>query len=103
MIKIKNHIKVDGKLLQTNKRFDQLKNKQKEYISQELYNQCKEYILEKGKFPLKKEKYVIVDKVYEKIEEKGIWIPYAEVYKYFLSKSGKLQNRFIKENLIERT
>jgi hypothetical protein len=34
---LKNHINVNGKLIQTNKRFSQLKNKQKEWIAAELY------------------------------------------------------------------
>lgn len=34
---MKNHIKVNGKILQTNKRFSQLKNSQKEWIAAELY------------------------------------------------------------------
>ncbi len=34
---MKNHIKVNGKLLQTNKRFSQLKESQKNWIVPELY------------------------------------------------------------------
>ncbi|PFM75227.1 hypothetical protein COJ46_21995 [Bacillus sp. AFS077874] len=34
---MKNHIKTNGKLLQTNKRFSQLKNSQKDWITMELY------------------------------------------------------------------
>ena len=41
-----------------------------------------------------------MDKVYEKIEERNIWIPYTEVYQHFLSKVTKLKNRLIKEGIL---
>ena len=67
---------------------------------QEIYKSCKEYIIENGRFPHKDEKFEIVDKVYEKIEERQIWIPYDEVYNHFLSKVIKLRKRLIKEGLL---
>lgn len=67
---------------------------------QELYLQCKVYVIEKGRFPDKDEKYTVLDKVYEKIEERNIWIPYTEVYQHFLSKVTKLKNRLIKEGIL---
>lgn len=67
---------------------------------QEIYSGCKEYVIENGRFPHKEEKIEIVDKVYEKIEERQIWIPYDEVYNHFLSKVIKLRNRLIKEGLL---
>ena len=67
---------------------------------QELYSQCREYIIETGRFPRKDEKYTVLDKVYDKIEERDIWIPYTEVYQHFLSKETKLKNRLIKEGIL---
>ncbi len=67
---------------------------------QELYFQCRAYVIEKGRFPDKDEKYTVLDKVYEKIEERNIWISYTEVYQYFLSKVTKLKNRLLKEGII---
>lgn len=67
---------------------------------QEIYSGCKEYVIENGRFPHKDEKFEIVDKVYEKIEERQIWIPYDEVYNHFLSKVIKLRKRLIKEGLL---
>ena len=60
---------------------------------QELYSQCREYIIETGRFPCKDEKYTVLDKVYDKI-------PYTEVYQHFLSKETKLKNRLIKEGIL---
>ncbi len=99
--KIKNHKQVNGKLLQTNKTFSHLKNSQKEFISNELYNELKRYIIEKGKYPKKLGKLDIIDNVYEKIEDRGIWIPYYEVEKYFYRKLNKYKKRLIKEGLLE--
>lgn len=67
---------------------------------QELYFQCRAYVIEKGRFPDKDEKYTVLDKVYEKIEERNIWIPYTEVYQHFLSKITKLKNRLVKEGIL---
>ena len=67
---------------------------------QEIYKSCKEYVIENGRFPNKDEKLEIVDKVYEKIEERQIWIPYDEVYNHFLGKVIKLRKRLIKEGLL---
>lgn len=67
---------------------------------QELYFQCRAYVIEKGRFPDKDEKYTVLDKVYEKIEERNIWISYTEVYQYFLSKVTKLKNRLLKEGIL---
>ena len=67
---------------------------------QELFCQCRDYVIKEGRFPHKDEKYKVLDKVYEKIEEREIWIPYDEVYKHFLSKVTKLKNRLIKEGLL---
>ena len=67
---------------------------------QELYFQCRAYVIEKGRFPDKDEKYTVLDKVYEKIEERNIWISYTEVYQYFLRKVTKLKNRLLKEGIL---
>lgn len=97
---MKNHIRVDGQLLQTNKKYSNLKNSQREFIAHELYAECKRYVVKKGLFPNNKHNYDIVDAVMEKIEERKIWIPEGEVYKHFISKKTKYRNRLIKEGLI---
>jgi dihydrofolate reductase len=97
---MKNHIKVNGRLLQTNKKYSNLKNSQREFIAHELYAECKRYVIKKGLFPNNKHNYDIVDAVMEKIEERKIWIPEGEVYKHFISKKTKYRNRLIKEGLI---
>jgi dihydrofolate reductase len=97
---MKNHRKVDGKLLQMNKKYSQLKHSQKEFIATELYAQCKAYVMEKGVYPNNKHNYDIVDAVMEKIEERQIWIPEDEVHKHLISKETKYRNKMLKEGLI---
>lgn len=97
---MKNHRKVDGKLLQTNKKYSQLKHGQKEFIATELYAQCKAYVMEKGVFPNNKHNDDIVEAVMEKIEERQIWIPEDEVHKHLISKETKYRNKMLKEGLI---
>lgn len=97
---MKNHKKVDGRLLQTNKKYSQLKHSQKEFIAHELYAQCKAYVMTKGVFPNNKQNYDIIDAVMEKIEERQIWIPKDEVYKHFISKKEKYRAKMVKEGLL---
>ena len=88
---MKNHIKVDGKLYQTNKRYKDLKLKQKEKIVQWMYEayvfQIEKHISD----------YEAIDSVYEKIEEAEIWIPYDEVEKKYRSKKKDFKKRYEKQ------
>ena len=36
------------------------------------------YVEEHGKLPMKKKKEIVLDKVHDRINERGIWIPYGE-------------------------
>ncbi len=84
-----------------NKTFSHLKNSQKEFISNEFYNELKKYIVETGKYPEKSEKHIVIDRVYKKIKEREIWIPYYEVEKYFYKKLNKYRKRLKNEGLLE--
>lgn len=90
----KNHKMIEGQLLQTDKRFSDLKMRQREKISGWL---LEEYLkaVETDGIPLGKiQKEAIVDKVYEKIQECGIWIPYGEVNQYFASRLSKWSKKY---------
>ena len=52
---MKNHEWVDGKLLQTNKKYSHLKQKQKERIYQWMYDAYKSAYKKSGKYPDDKE------------------------------------------------
>ena len=91
----KNHHKVDGKLLQTDKRFSQLKPAQIERINEWLYLEYSGCCWDTGTPP--KSNDDILDTVYSKIEEADIWIPREEVLKYYQSKKSTFQRRYKRE------
>ena len=93
---MKNHIKVNGKLLQTNKKFSHLKLKQKEFIHELMYEEYKKYYEENGKTPMKEAKSELLEKIYTRIEERDIWIPFREVEKHFNTRIPKLKKRLDK-------
>lgn len=96
---MKSHIKVDGKLLQTNKRFSQLKNSQTDWIATELYNlyhnKMKE-IRTTRKLP-PDHRDTVISSQYERIRNREIWISYGEVKKYAFSKTTKIVKSFKKQ------
>lgn len=47
----KNHKMIDGRLLQTNKKYSQLKMKQKEKIAEWMFQAIREYYMKKCTFP----------------------------------------------------
>src|SRR5690625_3113370 len=96
---MKNHIKVNGKLLQTNKRFSQLKQSQKEWIATELFKLYHDKMKERRttrKLPANHRDEVI-SSLYKKIEEREIWILYHELEKYTFSKITNIIKSFKKK------
>ena len=65
----KNHKMIDGRLLQTNKKYSQLKIKQKEKIAEWMFQATRDYYMKKCTFPNDKHLEEVVDTVYEKIED----------------------------------
>lgn len=93
---MKNHMMVNGKLLQTNKKFSQLKNSQKQKINGWLYDKYSSIWNENGKEPGRPQKEIIINDVYAKIEEAEIWLPLGELYKYYESHINKFRKRYEK-------
>lgn len=90
----KNHKVIDGRLLQTDKKYANLKLKQKEKIHMWMYEETKVYHDKNGRCPNKKnEDAAVVDAVYDRIEKAGIWIPYGEVSKHYHKVKTKLCKR----------
>src|SRR5690625_4483449 len=97
---MKNHIKTNGKLLQSNKRFSQLKQSQKDWIATELYKLYHDKMKEKRttrKLPANHRDKVI-SSLYEKIQQREIWIPYREVEKYTFSRIANIIKSFKKKH-----
>ena len=93
----KNHQVIDGRLLQTDKSFSQLKQRQKEKINEWLYQEYRALYQQIGKVPDARHNDKILFAVMEKIEEAEIWIPFGEVEKYFFSRKNAFRKRFEKE------
>ncbi|MED2737074.1 hypothetical protein [Bacillus toyonensis] len=93
---MKNHIRVNGKSLQTNKGFSHLKQRQKEWISgifRDSYHSKMKELHTNTKLP-RETRDEIVRQVYEKIEARGIWIPFGELEKYCFSNTTKVVNGY---------
>lgn len=93
----KNHKMVDGRLLQTNKKFSALKEKQKVKIAEWFYEAYRRCYLESGKIPGKGDETEVMAYVFDKVEEAQIWIPSGELYGYYHRKRNKLLRRLKKE------
>ena len=83
---------IDGKLLQTDKKYSNLKMKQKENINLWIAEEIRAYYKLNGKMPRKEHEFqIILDKLYERIDAADIWIPYEEIHKRFMgSRMGRV-------------
>ncbi|PFE92814.1 transposase [Bacillus thuringiensis] len=93
---MKNHTRDSkGQLLQTNKKWSHLKQKQRETIS----NWLREAYIEKIKVHNRRLKprahEDILESVMSKIYDREIWIPDYEVEKYYKGKINKWYNKHI--------
>ena len=96
---MKNHEWVDGKLLQTNKKYSHLKLKQKEKIYQWMYESYRAAVQRLGHYPESKDADDILFPVLDRIEEAEIWIPDHEVYKHYRSIESNLKKRLKREQM----
>ena len=90
---MKKYLRVNGQLLQTNKKYSALKQKQKEQSNQWLRAETAAYYLLHQRYPVGRQSEDVVDNVYTLIERAGIWIPYGEVYAHYISIKAHLINR----------
>jgi hypothetical protein len=86
---MKNHIMVNDRLLQTNKKWSHLKQRQRQWIHGITMEEHSAYVEEYGKLPLKSGKEAVLDKVYARINEREMWIPWDE----FKAHAGKFIDR----------
>ena len=86
---MKNHVKADGRLLQTNKKWSHLKQKQRLWIHEITMEEHAAYVERYGRLPLKSGKEAVLDKVYDRINEREMWIPWGE----FKTHAGKFIDR----------
>ena len=87
------HKMVDGRLLQMNKSYGQLKQKQKEKISEWMYQAYRKQTSEK----LSDEEALQL--VFDRIEEAKIWIPDYEILNRYRAKKNQFRKRLAGENV----
>lgn len=80
-----------------NKRFTDLKMKQRELIQEWLYSETLCFYRTNDRMPQKSEREVILKCVCDNIEAADIWIPYGEVKKYYLSRLIHFEKRILRE------
>lgn len=92
----KNHKMVNGRLLQMDKRYSNLKQSQKEKINIWINDEIRTFYKEQGVLPRKPEQFqLVLDHLYQRIEAAGIWIPYGEIHKrYFGSRNGHIDKDY---------
>lgn len=95
--KAKTHQKIDGQLLQTNKRFSSLKQKQQQSINDWLYEEYRRIYAKIGMPPDSSYNNDILLAVDREIELAGIWLPFNELEKHFISKKNGYKNRYERE------
>lgn len=93
----KNHEKIDGRLLQTDKKYSHLKLKQKEKIADWMYAETKAYYVRNEKTPEGEACSKLVKCVYGRIEEAGIRIPFNEVYHHYMKRKADITKRIKRE------
>ena len=86
-----------NQMINLNKRFSDLKEKQKARIAEWLYIETYRFYKEHDHMPNRSEKQAVLDTVYAMIEEAGIWIPYKEVEIYYRSKISWYRSRVLRD------
>ena len=84
---------VDGKLLQMNKRYKDLKNRQKDKIAGWMYEAYKKQVNE----DLSNDEAFAI--VMDKINEDQIWVPEYEVEQKYNSMKSRFKNRMVAESI----
>ena len=91
----KTHQMINGKLLQTNKQWSALMQRQKEWITETARQAHSKAEQENGKPVNKAGKQEIIDAVYEQIEAREIWIPYGEAVKHIAPLIDRWNRRYL--------
>jgi len=89
----KNHKRVGGQLLQTNKKWSHLKARQRTWIQQVAAEEHAAYVAKHGSLPMKKRKEAVQEAVYASINAREIWIPYGEFAAHVGNMIDRLNHR----------
>ena len=83
------HEKINGQMINTEKKWQHLHCQQREWIINQFREEYVASLNKNGAHPRTEECREIVDKVYDKIQECEVWIPYNEVQKAFSAKLSR--------------
>ena len=94
----KNHIIVAGRLLQINKKWSHLKQKQRDWIYEIAKVEHEKFIEKHNKNPMKTDKKELIEIISDLVENREIWLPYYEleqhIGKYIDKLNKKAPNEF---------
>lgn len=95
------------RILNPNKKYKELKQKQKAKISGFMYQETSRYLEENQRMPVSEQECeVVVQRVYDRISGLGFWIPYEEVYQQYRKKrlhyEKRLEEKGLPEHLLEK-
>lgn len=93
------HERIDGKLLQMDKKFSNLKMKQRDKITAWVYEEYIKYYDDNHREPDNAGDTQIVEAVLRKISKAEIWIPNEEIYDYYARKKSHLAERRERERI----
>ena len=86
-----------NQMINLNKKFSDLKEKQKAKIAEWLYLETYFFYKDHEHMPNHSERQAILGTVYALIEEADIWIPYKEVERYYSSKTSRYRSRVLRD------
>ena len=90
---MKNHIMVDGQLLQTNKKWKDLRMSQKDFITNLIREEYFKLNEDTNTKLSKEKKEILWNTIMEKIKEGGTWIPEGEMKKELIRRVTKIERR----------
>ena len=82
-----------------NKKYKELKQKQKARVSDIMYQETDRFLQEKKHIPNNKESIQIAEIVYRRVQGLGFWIPYEEVLNEYQKKSPHMLQRLKESGL----
>jgi hypothetical protein len=95
---MKNHIIVGSRLLQTNKKWSHLKQRQQAWILSVTKEEFAVYVAEYRHPPDKNGRDIILDKVCSRINAREIWLPYGEIKAHVYKFIAKAARRYVNQD-----
>ena len=100
-MKLDHHSLEYKKMAKPNKKYKELKSRQKNRIAQWIYEGFYEFYKVNGRMPDDAERLQVIRIVYKKLEQLALWVPFEEVCKWFSKKIPGYEQRIMKDMAIE--